>query len=72
MNRTIGVIIVMAGAILIALGFLLYPGAFRRFGRLPGDISYKGDNLQVYVPVISMLVISLVLSLFFYLLRRFF
>jgi len=39
---------------------------------LPGDISYKGDNLQVYVPVISMLVISLVLSLLFYLLRRFF
>jgi len=72
MNRTIGVIIVMAGTILIGLGFLVYAGAFRWFGKLPGDISYKGDNLQVYVPVISMLIVSLVLSLLFYLLRRFF
>ena len=72
MNRTIGMIIVMAGAILIALGFLVYAGAFRWFGKLPGDISYKGDHMQFYVPVVSMLIISLVLSLLFYLLRRFF
>ena len=72
MNRTIGVIIVLAGTILIGLGFLVYAGAFRWFGKLPGDVSYRGGNLQVYVPVISMLMVSLVLSLLFYLLRRFF
>ena len=64
--------IVVAGAILIGFGLLVCSGALRWFGKLPGDISYKGDHMQFYVPVVSMLIISLVLSLLFYLLRRFF
>jgi uncharacterized membrane protein len=72
MNRSIGVMIVVAGAILIGFGLLVYSGAMRWFGKLPGDIGYKGDHVQVYVPIVSMLIISLVLSLLFYLLRRFF
>jgi hypothetical protein len=32
------------------------------FGRLPGDIRHEGDNVRVYAPIASMLVISLVLS----------
>ena len=42
------------------------------FGRLPGDIRYESDNVRVYVPIVSMLLTSIVLSLLFYLLRRFF
>ena len=72
MNRSIGVMIVLAGALMIGFGLLVYSGALRWFGKLPGDISYKGDHMQFYVPVVSMLIISLVLSLLFYLLRRFF
>jgi uncharacterized membrane protein len=72
MNRTIGVMIVLAGAILIGFGLLVYSGALRWFGKLPGDISYRSDNVRFYAPIVSMLIISLVLSLLFYLLRRFF
>ena len=72
MNRSIGVMIVVAGAILIGFGLLVYSGAMRWFGKLPGDISYKGDHVQFYAPIVSMLIISLVLSLLFYFLRRFF
>jgi hypothetical protein len=72
MNRQIGITIVIAGLFVIGLGILIYFGALRWFGKLPGDISYKGDNVQFYAPVVSMLIISLVLSLLFYLLRRFF
>jgi hypothetical protein len=72
MNRTIGVMIVLAGAIMIGFGLLVYSGALRWFGKLPGDISYKSDHVQFYAPIVSMLIISLVLSLVFYLLRRFF
>jgi hypothetical protein len=72
MNRTIGLVIVVAGAILIGLGLLVYSGALRWFGKLPGDINYRGDHVQFYAPIVSMLIISLALSLLFYLLRRFF
>jgi hypothetical protein len=64
--------IIIAGAILIGFGLLVYSGAMRWFGKLPGDLSYKGNHVQVYAPILSMLIISLVLSLVFYLLRRFF
>ena len=37
-----------------------------------GDIRYESDNVRVYVPIVSMLLASVVLSLLFYLLRRFF
>ena len=72
MNRTIGVMIVVAGVILIGFGLLVYSGAMRWYGKLPGDIRYQGDHVQFYAPVVSMLIISLALSLLFYLLRRFF
>ena len=72
MNRQIGIFIVIAGAILIGFGLLVYFGALRWFGKLPGDIRYESDHAQFYAPIVSMLIISLVVSLLFYLLRRFF
>jgi hypothetical protein len=72
MNRQIGVLVVVAGVVLIGLGLLIYFGALRWFGKLPGDIRYQSDHVQFYAPIVSMLIISLVLSVLFYLLRRFF
>jgi len=72
MSRPIGLMVIVAGAFLIGLGLLIYSGALRWFGKLPGDIRYESDHMQLYAPIVSMLIISLVLSLLFYLLRRFF
>jgi len=72
MNRQVGLMVVVAGALLIGSGVLIYSGALRWFGKVPGDIRYESDHVQFYAPVVSMLIISLVLSLLFYLLRRFF
>lgn len=72
MNRQVGLIVAIGGAGLLVLGLLIYSGALSWFGRLPGDIRYESDHVRVYVPIVSMLLISLVLSLLFYLLRRFF
>ena len=72
MSRPIGLMVIVAGAFLIGLGLLIYSGALRWFGKLPGDIRYQSDHVQFYAPIVSMLIISLVLSLLFYLLRRFF
>jgi len=72
MNRQIGMLVVVAGGLLVGLGVLIYSGTIGWFGKLPGDIRYNGDHVQFYAPLVSMLIISLVLSLLFYLLRRFF
>jgi hypothetical protein len=65
-------LVVVGGLCLIVLGMLIYSGALSWFGRLPGDIRYEGENTRVYVPIVSMLIISLALSLLLGLLRRFF
>lgn len=72
MNRNVGLAIVLAGGGLVVLGLLIYSGVLSWFGRLPGDIRYEGEHTRVYIPIISSLLLSVILSLLFYLLRRFF
>ena len=72
MNRFSGLVLIVLGVGAVIVGLLIYSGALSWFGRLPGDIRYESDSARVYVPIVSMLIVSLVLSLLFYLLRRFF
>jgi len=72
MNRTAGLLVVIAGIALVAIGLLIYSGALSWFGRLPGDIRYQGEHTRFYFPLVSSLLISVLLSVLFYLLRRFF
>ena len=72
MNRGVGMLVIGAGICLLVVGLVIYSGGFNWFGRLPGDIRYEGERTQIYVPIVSMLLVSLALSLIFYLLRRFF
>jgi hypothetical protein len=55
---------------LALLGLLVWSGALGWFGRLPGDIRIERDSVHVYVPLASMLVLSVALSLLLYLIRR--
>jgi Protein of unknown function (DUF2905) len=72
MNRQVGILIVIAGAGLVIVGLLIYSGALWWFGRLPGDIRYESEHTRIYFPIVSSLLASVVLSLLFYLVRRFF
>ena len=72
MDRSIGLLVIVAGVLIIVIGLLIYSGALTWFGRLPGDIRYERDGFRVYIPIGSMLLISLALTLIFNLLRRFF
>jgi hypothetical protein len=72
MNRVVGLAIIIGGLCLVFAGLLIYTGWLSWFGRLPGDVRYESEQVQVYVPIVSMLLLSLALSLLFYLLRRFF
>jgi DUF2905 family protein len=72
MNRGIGALVIVGGISLVLVGLLIYSGGLNWFGKLPGDIHYEGERTQIYVPIVSMLIVSLALSLIFYLIRRFF
>jgi hypothetical protein len=72
MNRIVGLFVIVGGICAILVGFLIYSGGLNWFGKLPGDIHYESDRVGVYIPIVSMLLVSLALSLIFYLIRRFF
>lgn len=60
------------GVGLVILGLLAWSGALSWFGRLPGDIRIERETVRIYFPITSMLIVSVVLSLVLYLVRRFF
>lgn len=72
MSRLVGLFVIAGGICAILIGFLIYSGGFNWFGKLPGDIHYESDRVQVYIPLVSMLIVSLALNLIFYFIRRFF
>jgi uncharacterized membrane protein len=71
-TRSIGLLVIIMGICVVVAGLLIYAGALAWFGRLPGDIRVERESVRLYIPITSMLLLSLVLSLLMYLLRRFF
>ena len=61
-SRSLGLLVIAAGIVVVIIGGAIAIGALSWFGRLPGDIRHEGDNVRVYAPIASMLVISVVLS----------
>ena len=68
MGRTL----ILIGLILVAAGILMTLGDRLpiKLGRLPGDIVVRGKNSVFYFPVVTCLVVSAVLSLAMWLIRR--
>lgn len=62
--------LIVVGAAAIVIGLLLRTGALGWFGNLPGDIRIESGRSRVFVPVTSMLIVSVVLSILLSLLRR--
>ncbi len=66
----LGKFLVIAGIVLVGLGLLLMAGgrfSFFGLGRLPGDIVYKGKHVSFYFPIVTSLILSVVLTLIFWL-----
>jgi hypothetical protein len=66
-----GTILIVLGLSLAVIGLIVYMGGLGWFGRLPGDIRIERETTRIYIPFASMIVITLVLNLLFYLVRRF-
>ena len=62
----VGLLLALAGALLVLAGGVDLP-----LGRLPGDLAFRGKHVSVFLPLFTSLLISVVLSVVFYLLARF-
>ena len=56
---------IIAGIALLLIGLaLMYaPGLVNWFGRLPGDIQIERDGSRIFIPITSMIIMSLALTL---------
>ena len=61
----IGILLAIVGGVLLIAGRTGLP-----LGRLPGDFAFRGKNFQVYLPLGTSILISVILTLLFYLLSK--
>ncbi len=67
----LGKILIVAGIVLFLVGVLFYWGEkLPWLGKLPGDVIIKKKNFTIYFPVASCLLISLLLTLVFFVLNK--
>lgn len=64
----LGVIIILAGIVTLLAPRVPFVGEY--LGKLPGDIHIKKEGFSFYFPITSCIIVSLVISLILYLLRR--
>jgi membrane protein DedA with SNARE-associated domain len=68
--REVGPWLVGTGVVLVVVGVLAWTGALSWFGRLPGDVRVTTDHTRLFIPVTSMLVVSVVATVVLLLWRR--
>ena len=67
----LGKTLILLGAVFVAVGLLLVLGPKIPFlGRLPGDFHFKRGNLELYIPLATSVVLSLLLSGIFWLIQH--
>lgn len=71
--REIGRTLLILGGVLAATGAFLYFGGKLplRLGRLPGDIVHRGEHSTFYFPIVTCAVLSVGLTLLFWLFSHF-
>ncbi|MYL53384.1 DUF2905 family protein [Pontibacillus yanchengensis] len=56
---------IIIGVIFIIIGLI-----WTMFGKLPGDIAFKKGNVTFYFPIVTSIIVSIVLSLIFYIIGK--
>jgi hypothetical protein len=71
--REIGKTLLVIGVVLVGVGVLLLSGAKLpyRIGRLPGDIVIQGRNGNFYFPIVTCIVVSVLFTLWMWILNLF-
>jgi hypothetical protein len=61
-------LLMIIGGIILIIGFLMQ---FIKIGKIPGDIVIKKENTTFYFPLMTSILLSVILSLVFYIIGRF-
>ena len=70
-GRPAALLLVGAGLLLTLVGLLAWFGLLGWFGRLPGDVRIERESFRLYVPLASMLVVSVGVTVVLWIVRRF-
>ena len=69
--HSFGKILIITGICIVVIGLLLtFWDKIPFLGKLPGDIVYKGKNFTFYFPIVTSIILSLLISLILYLIRK--
>jgi hypothetical protein len=71
--RELGKVLLIFGLAIAVIGAILLAGPRLpfRIGRLPGDIVYHGRHTTFYFPIVTCVVLSIVLTLIFWIIGAF-
>lgn len=70
MTRELGRVLIVLGGVLLLAGIALMAAGRLGIGRLPGDLVYKRGNFALYVPLMTSILLSIILSLLLWVFRR--
>ena len=70
--QSLGKILILFGVVILVIGITItiFP-KINFFGKLPGDISLKGEHFSFYFPIVTCIIISVILTLLFWVINYF-
>ncbi|MBN1340838.1 MAG: DUF2905 domain-containing protein [Bacteroidales bacterium] len=70
----LGKYIIIAGILIVIAGLILYffGDKLGWLGRLPGDIRIERENFRFYIPITTMILLSVLISILLWIIRRLF
>lgn len=71
-TRDAAILVISIGVVVIVVGLVMLAGGLSWFGRLPGDIRIERGNSRIYIPITTMILVSVGLSLLLAIVRRLF
>ena len=74
MNPELGKLLIGLGITILIIGLLVFflGDKLGWLGNLPGDIRYERGNTRVYVPIVSIIILSIILTIIVNLFRKLF
>lgn len=69
-SREVATLLIGAGIVAILIGLVVLAGGLSWFGKLPGDIRIERGNTRIFIPITTMLALSLGLTLLMAIIRR--
>ena len=63
MSAEVGRVVLIVGLVLVVIGGLAVFGIRLPFGRLPGDLAIEGEPGGIYIPIATMVILSIVLTI---------